>query len=134
MKIIGTGAEAVLRKKGDVLIKERIKKGYRLSEIDAVLRKERTKREARLMNDARRNQVNAPAVFSKNPEKMTIEMEFIEGPVLRDKLNYLSEKDRKKICTQIGTFLAKLHNAGIIHGGKVSICFEPVHTYSQLIH
>jgi TP53 regulating kinase-like protein len=47
---------------------------------------------------------------------MTIEMEFIEGPVLRDALDLLSKKDRAVVCQHIGEMIARLHNANIIHG------------------
>lgn len=116
MEILGQGAEAVLKLKNNVLVKERIKKGYRLKEIDALLRKDRTKKEAKLLSEARRNKVNTPVIFSKDPEKMTIEMEFIKGPVLRDKLDSLPEKERKKVCSELGSAVARLHSAGIIHG------------------
>ena len=49
MKIIARGAEAVLYKENNSLIKERIKKSYRIPEIDIPLRKIRTRREAKIL-------------------------------------------------------------------------------------
>ena len=37
-KIIGQGAEAVLRKEGNILTKDRISKDYRIKEIDEKIR------------------------------------------------------------------------------------------------
>ncbi|MDD5182378.1 MAG: KEOPS complex kinase/ATPase Bud32 [Candidatus Nanoarchaeia archaeon] len=115
MEIIGRGAEAVLKKQGDSLVKERIKKRYRIDEIDNALRKDRTVKEARILIEARRLGVKAPIVRSKDLEKMTIEMEFLRGPVLRDQLEKLSAGQQKKVCSAIGRFVAKLHKGNIIH-------------------
>jgi len=112
--IIGRGAEAILEKKGDKLIKDRIKKGYRIAEIDNKLRKERTKKEMNLILAARRYRVNVPNVYEKTSE--TIEMEFINGKTLRDILDKLKPEDLKEICEKIGINISKLHSAGIIHG------------------
>ncbi|MEK6840274.1 MAG: serine/threonine protein kinase, partial [Nanoarchaeota archaeon] len=49
MKIVGRGAEALLYREGDILVKERIIKNYRLPEIDQELRKLRTRREGKLL-------------------------------------------------------------------------------------
>lgn len=46
MKLIAQGAEGKIYKTDDRIIKERIKKNYRISEIDSKLRKERTRAEA----------------------------------------------------------------------------------------
>lgn len=116
MDIIGRGAEAVLKKHGDLLIKERIKKGYRLPELDIPLRKDRTIKEARIITESRRLGVKVPLIFSKDLEKMTIEMEFIKGPVLRDQLEKLSANAQKHVCSAIGKSLAKLHKGNIVHG------------------
>ena len=48
-KIIQRGAEAILIQRGNELIKRRVKKGYRLAELDEKLRKSRTKKEAKLL-------------------------------------------------------------------------------------
>ncbi|HIJ98423.1 TPA: O-sialoglycoprotein endopeptidase, partial [archaeon] len=45
-KELKLGAEARLTLKDNVVVKERIKKSYRLAQIDSVLRKERTSKEA----------------------------------------------------------------------------------------
>ena len=66
MKLIAEGAEAKIYStsvKGlACIIKERIKKRYRLKEIDEKLRKARTRHEASLLARAARSGVNVPKV------------------------------------------------------------------------
>ncbi len=110
--IIGRGAEAILIQEGDFLVKDRIKKGYRLPFLDEKLRKQRTKKEAKLLQKAS-SLIPVPKVI-KTDEKEKIEMEFIEGKKLSEHLDNL--KDAEKICKQIGENTGKLHDADIIHG------------------
>ena len=51
-KIIQQGAEAVLIKKDFALIKRRIKKSYRLPQLDEKIRRQRTRRESKLLEKA----------------------------------------------------------------------------------
>ena len=48
MKLIAQGAEAKIFKKKDSILKDRIKKSYRLPQIDIKLRKSRTRSEAKI--------------------------------------------------------------------------------------
>jgi len=98
-----------------LLIKERIKKGYRIEQIDSALRRDRTIKEARIITEARRLGVKVPVIYSKDLEKMIIEMEFLKGPVLRDALETLSSSKQKQVCSAIGKSLARLHKGNIIH-------------------
>jgi len=108
--IIARGAEAVLRKEGNKLIKERVKKNYRLKEIDDKLRKLRTRQEGRLLQKIE----NSPKVFNVDDKKMIIEMEFIKGDLLKDVLDDL--KNRDEVCKKIGESIAKMHDLDVIHG------------------
>jgi len=110
------GAEAILYKKDSVIIKKRISKGYRIKILDEKLRKERTKREVRLLVEAKRNGVNVPKVIEKDLINFKIEMEYIEGDVLKDVLDKMDSSGLKNVSKEIGKSLSKLHNAGIIHG------------------
>ena len=113
-EIVGRGAEAILYRDGDKLVKERIKKGYRIKELDEKLRKRRTKREAKILSKARRAGVPTPIVI--NVEDYKIVMEFIEGKRLKELLNSLTSEERKEIAREIGILIGRLHTAGIIHG------------------
>ena len=83
MKIIKRGAEAILYLENDQLVKERIKKSYRLPEIDIKLRKLRTRKENKLLSEARRIGVETPKIFSIDEQGFKINMEFIESKVLK---------------------------------------------------
>jgi len=112
MEIIAIGAEAKLYKIGNKLIKRRVSKGYRIKEIDERIRKFRTRREAKLLEKLD----FTPKVFSSDDKKMEIEMEFIEGSLIRDILDNLNDKERTKICLEIGENIGKMHNLDVIHG------------------
>jgi len=106
---IGRGAESIIYLDKTVT-KDRVKKNYRLKEIDDKLRKFRTKREAKVMDKI---PVPSPKLINMDDKKMQLEMEFIKGDLLRD---YLKKTNYKEICKQIGTSVAKMHESGIIHG------------------
>jgi TP53 regulating kinase-like protein len=111
-KIIGRGAEAVLTRKDSHLVKDRIKKSYRIDILDDKLRKQRTRKEAKLLAKASKL-IPVPEII-KTDEKEKIEMEFLEGKKLSEHLDEL--KNAEEICKEIGENMAKLHDAGIIHG------------------
>jgi len=110
-KIIGRGAEAIIYLDNNV-IKDRIKKSYRINEIDDKLRKQRTKREAKIFQKLAKINFPAPKLI-KTDEKSIIEMDFIDGKKVRDVLN---NKNYKKLMNELGKKIAILHNNGIIHG------------------
>ena len=118
MEKIAQGAEAVLYiKKIDgqkVLIKERIRKKYRIKQIDEKLRKIRTKAEAKLLTEARKVGVHTPKIVKLTEDK--IFMEFIEGKRVKEFLNSADEKTIKDVCKKIGQSIGKLHAANIVHG------------------
>jgi len=112
MEIIAQGAEAVIKSDNKVVVKHRIKKSYRHSEIDDKLRKSRTRREAKIIK-----KVNAlipsPNIIDIDENEMIIKMDYIEGEKIRD---ILEKSQHDNICQQIGKQLAILHNNDIIHG------------------
>ncbi len=112
MKLIQQGAEAKIFLEDNVIVKERIKKEYRCEEIDRVIRKTNTRKEAKLLDKAR-VQVPTPKVLNVCDKDMKITMEFIKGNKLRDVVH---EVDRKKVFSLIGRKIARLHNMDIIHG------------------
>ncbi|MEK6893250.1 MAG: KEOPS complex kinase/ATPase Bud32 [Nanoarchaeota archaeon] len=112
-EIIAQGAEAILRKEGENLIKERIRKGYRILELDEKLRKQRTRKEAKLLEKALKL-IPAPKIIKIDEKNKIIQMEFIEGKKLSECLDELPEVF--EVCEKIGQNIAKLHDAEIIHG------------------
>jgi Kae1-associated kinase Bud32 len=116
-KIIQQGAEANIIKIKDCIIKDRIKKSYRIPELDVKIRGRRTKSEAKLLEKASKI-INCPAPFLqpqiKNYSKL--KMPFINGKKLSEHLDRFSLKKQKEICRVIGESVAKIHHADIIHG------------------
>lgn len=113
--MIQQGAEAKIFYKDGTVIKERIKKTYRHEEIDKVIRKSSTRREAKLLEKAGKL-IPVPKVISSCDKEMKIEIEYIEGKKLRDVVAKVSAKERKDLFKRVGKKIAKLHNEHIIHG------------------
>ena len=113
MKIMRRGAEAILYLENGRLVKERIKKGYRIPEIDLEKRKYPTRRETKLLQDAAKV-INVPKVYEMDDKNMKVVMEYINGKCLKDIFDRL--KGRNEICIKIGNAIAKLHDKDIIHG------------------
>jgi TP53 regulating kinase-like protein len=115
-QLIAQAAEAKIYKEGNIIIKERVSKGYRHPELDKKLIKQRTKREAKLLEKASKL-INSPLPQNlEETEKSrtsSIIMPFIEGKKLSDNLESL---DWKNICKEIGNQIAKIHDHNIIHG------------------
>lgn len=112
-KIIQQGAEAILIQQDNKLIKRRIKKSYRIKEIDEKLRKQRTKSEAKLLGKASKL-ISVPEIIKVNEKEKEIDMQFIEGKKLSEHLDSLENKE--EIAEEIGKQVAKIHDADIIHG------------------
>ncbi len=113
-KIIAHGAEAKILKSGNFIIKDRIKKSYRIPELDIKIRKRRTKKEIKLLTKASKI-INCP-LSEDLYEFDKIKMPFINGKKLSKHLDNFSLKKQKQICKQIGKSVAKLHDSDIIHG------------------
>lgn len=115
MRLICQGAESIIYEENDKIIKDRIRKSYRIPEIDNLLRKRRTKGEVKLLSEARRIGVPTPRIIEVTNEKII--MENVKGRRLKELLNSnISDGKRIKLSEQIGTSVAKLHNQDIIHG------------------
>ncbi len=109
--IISRAAEAVITKEGGETVKTRVKKGYRISELDDAIRRKRTRMEARLISEARRSGIKTPSVAGH--DEFSIRMKYIQGKKVRDCMN---AKNCDELAFRMADSLAKLHNAGIIHG------------------
>lgn len=111
MPILAQGAEALIKKEENSIVKERISKGYRVKQIDESLRKKRTKLEARLIREARRAGVLTPQILEEN--EFSIKMEFVDGIRVKE---FINEENLKKIAEEIGRCVALMHTYNIIHG------------------
>lgn len=115
--LIRKGAEAELhlieREGKRVVLKRRIPKPYRLPQLDLHIRKTRTRREARLLDRARRAGVPTPRVLRVDDESMEIEMEYVEGERLKE---HLLRTGDVGIMERVGELVATLHANNIVHG------------------
>lgn len=112
-QIIAQAAEAIIIKNGNNIVKRRIKKGYRIPEIDEKLRKLRTRQEAKLLEKAS-ELISVPKLIKVDEKTKEIEMQFIEGKKLSEFLDNL--KNKFQVMEKAGQETAKLHNSDIIHG------------------
>jgi len=116
-KILAQAAEAViyLDEKNNEVVKDRIKKSYRISVLDEKIRKLRTRGEGKLLEKAAKV-IAVPKVKKVDEKSKKIHMEFIDGLKLSQGLDDFSLDVQKKICRNIGESVGKLHSHDIIHG------------------
>lgn len=111
-EIVSQGAEAIIYQKGNEIIKQRIKKSYRHSEIDEKLRKLRTRSEAKSLEKLRKV-IPVPKLTKVDEANKEILIEFINGKKLSENLENF---DYNEISRKIADNLSKMHNLDIIHG------------------
>ncbi|MBW2998239.1 Kae1-associated serine/threonine protein kinase [Candidatus Woesearchaeota archaeon] len=111
-EILGSGAEAIIKRDGEFVIKERIRKDYRLDVLDNSLRKFRTRREEKILRKLEELNFASPKVHDINDKLMTLRMDFINGEKLRDVLF----QDPLNLGREIGKKIAILHKNDIVHG------------------
>ncbi|MDD4352859.1 MAG: bifunctional N(6)-L-threonylcarbamoyladenine synthase/serine/threonine protein kinase [Candidatus Nanoarchaeia archaeon] len=113
LNIISMGAEAIIRKINDEeLIKDRIKKNYRLEEIDDKLRISRTKIEFSILKKVIQKKILVPKVWDL--EKFSFKMQYLKGELIRDYLHNCINK--KKLFKIIGKQINLMHENNIVHG------------------
>jgi len=119
-KVLYKGAEAEIYLSEyldrTVVKKHRIKKAYRIKEIDENLIAFRTKEEAKLMIEARSHGVSVPIIYDIDLKNGVITMQHVDGERVKDIFDKISDSKRKKLCENIGKNIARFHNNDIIHG------------------
>ncbi len=120
MEIIYRGAESIISlgsfEGQEAIVKERVTKDYRIKQLDDKLRKERTKKEVKLLTEARKVGVLTPKILNVNEKNFKIVMENISGVRVKEFLNSSGEDEIKDTCFKIGKLVGKLHQNNIIHG------------------
>ena len=109
-QILGQGAEAIIFKVDGAVLKERPVKNYRLPIIDEKLRKQRTRKEAKILEKLNGIGISAPKLLNTDDKTMKIEMSFIDGEKVRDILH-----KKPELAREIGKLVGKLHQNDIIH-------------------
>jgi Kae1-associated kinase Bud32 len=117
-KVLGSGAEATVymddnftdntSKSNKIVDKERSKKNYRHDAIDSMLRKTRTRKEAKILK-ALEPYGFAPKI--KEQKDYNIIMEYIDGIQLKKLLD-----TKPELAVLIGKNLAIMHDKDLIHG------------------
>ena len=97
------------------IIKNRIKKSYRIPELDNKIRTRRTRAETKIMQKISKI-IPVPEILESNEKTKQICMEFIDGKKLSQHLDKFQLTNQKQILKQIGESVAKLHKENIIHG------------------
>jgi TP53 regulating kinase and related kinases len=134
-KLITQGAEAVLYRTTYLTpqlacaFKYRPSKPYRHAILDARLTRHRILSEARVLVKCRKEGVSVPAVYALDEAKGWIMMEWINGEVVRIRLNEwirlrkaagteegVDDGELRDLMARIGRAVGSLHMIGIIHG------------------
>jgi len=109
--ILAQGAEAILRKQENSVVKERIAKDYRVPALDAKLRRSRTRREAKILEKLQEISFPAPRLQKMDDSQMHITMDFIPGKQVKEILN----QNPAALSHEIGRKVGMLHSNDIIH-------------------
>ena len=111
---IAQGAEAIIHKDNNTVIKERFSKKYRLPQIDESLRQFRTRREAKVLRKLEEMQFLSPQLIDFCDKRMQITMDFVPVEKLRDVL--MRGDEYQQFAEEVGQKIGKLHAHDIIHG------------------
>jgi TP53 regulating kinase and related kinases len=111
---IAQGAEAIIHKDGNEVIKERFSKAYRLPHLDESLRKFRTRREAKVLGRLEELNFASPRLHDFSDKRMSIVMDFVAGEKLKDVL--MKGDDYQRLAFDMGEKVGILHKANIVHG------------------
>ena len=113
--VLYEGAEAkILKIDENKLKKLRLEKKYRIEEIDSKLRRQRTRREFKVLTKLYENKVNVPEPLKLEDKEFSIDMEYLKGEVLKNSIN------EEKLNLAFGEII-KMHELGITHGDLTSL-------------
>ncbi|MBD3208998.1 Kae1-associated serine/threonine protein kinase [Candidatus Woesearchaeota archaeon] len=108
---ISRGAEAVIYREDHHVTKARPRKTYRHPQLDAMLRKQRTRKEAKVLQQLKKLRIPGPTLLDTDDKQAIIMMSDVTGERLRDVLD-----DDTGLCEHIGRHVATLHDHDLIHG------------------
>lgn len=118
-ELIALGAEAVIIKacynSVPSIFKVRVGKPYRDRRLDAMIIRERSEAEAKILAELRLMGLNVPALYYVDASEGLIVMEFVDGVLLKD----LVANDADGVSDYLrglGAMVAKIHRTGIVHG------------------
>ena len=89
---------------------------YRLPALDDSIRRQRTVREAEMIEQAKRAGIRAPFLYAMDLPRATLVMEYVQGDRLRDLVGSLRTDEAEDAFERFGRSAARMHTAGIMHG------------------
>jgi len=121
LKLLRKGAEANLYSAKFLglksIVKLRVRKAYRVPELDRRIRGYRTVHEATLLHEARKAGVPTPLVYFLDRKNCKLILQHVEGVRLKEALNGRLEPGKVKgLALRLGELVGRLHSHGIIHG------------------
>jgi Kae1-associated kinase Bud32 len=131
--LLRTGAEGILIRSiwnhRDVVVKYRIPKSYRISEIDQDLRIKRTLLEVRTYLNLIKAGIPVPTIFEISPQNGYFIMKWIPGQRLKDALTTFTDTELKSIFINVGVYVGQMHNLHFVHGDLTTsnILITPLH-------
>ncbi len=99
-----------------VVVKKRIRKKYRHSDLDAQIRRARTIGEASLMHEAKVAGAKAPSILGIDLDENLIVMTFVDGDLARDSLDEMPRSESAGLFEELGNQVGHLHLGGVVHG------------------
>ena len=115
MKVFARGAEAKLFQTDyegqPALAKKRLPKAYRLAALDGTIRRQRTRREAKILRAARAAGAKCVELLKEDELHCELILRPVEGKLLSREKSITPKQSY-----ETGVQLALLHNAGIVHG------------------
>lgn len=99
-----------------VVVKRRVRKGYRNEQLDNTIRKERTVRESSAIQDAKIAGARTPTILGLDIERSSIVMTLVEGKLARNVIDTMSTSQRLSLLEELGRQVGYLHAAGVTHG------------------
>jgi Kae1-associated kinase Bud32 len=115
MEFVAKGAEADIYRLDGRLVKNRVRKAYRIRELDERLRRLRTRHEAKILEKARDAGIKVPRVLKADEKENTLEMEYIDGRRIKEVFEEAGPGELERLSREIGKTIARLHENNIIH-------------------
>ncbi|HID47455.1 MAG TPA: Kae1-associated serine/threonine protein kinase, partial [Methanococcaceae archaeon] len=95
----------------ECVVKERVRKRYRLEELDKKIRLRRTVREGRFLYLIKDYGILSPYIWDIDKRRFNITMSYIPGHLAKEEI----ERGNLDCCYNIGVIVGKLHERDIVH-------------------
>ena len=137
-KLISKGAESNLYLVDYLgfkcILKYRVKKRYRIKELDEKIRRRRTIREVSILQELYKEDIPVPSVIYANINQSYFLMEYLSGESLKNIIvNRVYNKEKIiEISRKLGEIIANIHNRNISHGDLTTANLIVRESFSEL--